>query len=112
MYDFACAPYDYCLNREPEHFKDTMFVVDRFHWKNHNACTRSYKLGMYLDLSFLNSQVAEQCNSALTRIKRSVSQMTQSAFMTSVRLFLHVWNEAKIAELQADVRQGQKASAL
>jgi len=67
---------------------------------------------MYLDLSFLNSQVAEQCNSALTRIKRSVSQMTQSTFMTSVRLFLDVWSEAKIAELQADVRQGQKASAL
>lgn len=35
VYDFACALEEYCLNRDPIYFKDTQFVIDRFHWKNH-----------------------------------------------------------------------------
>ncbi len=100
VYDFACALHGYCLNRQPEHFKDTVFLVDRFHWKSHNACARSCKLAMYSQFKGLNSQVAEQCNSALTRIRRSVSQMRQNTCMTSVRLFLYVWNEAKAKDLK------------
>ena len=35
VYDFACALQHYCMNRQPAHFKDTMILVDRFHWFNH-----------------------------------------------------------------------------
>ena len=61
------------------------------------CCTR---IQAYLQLSYLNSQVAEQCKSALTRIKRSVSQMKQVTFMLSVRFFLEMWNERKVDRLQ------------
>lgn len=27
----------YCLNREPNHFMSTWFLVDRFHWPNHTG---------------------------------------------------------------------------
>lgn len=35
VYDFACALEEYCMNRDPIWFRDTKFVVDRFHWRNH-----------------------------------------------------------------------------
>ncbi|DBB13181.1 TPA: hypothetical protein ACH3X3_15247 [Trebouxia sp. C0006] len=82
VYDFACALQEYCLNRQPEHFKEIKFVVDRFHWFNHVSYARSYQLSAYLQCSYLNSQIAEQCNSAHTRM--CVSQMKQITFMSGV----------------------------
>ena len=35
VYEFACALQDYCMSRQPAHFKDTMILVDGFHWFNH-----------------------------------------------------------------------------
>ena len=35
IYDIYCNLHTYCLNRDPHCFKDTLFVVDRFHWYNH-----------------------------------------------------------------------------
>jgi len=49
VYDFACALQDYCMNRQPAHFKDSMFLVDRFHWFNHMSCARSYNVSMYAE---------------------------------------------------------------
>lgn len=37
IYDNGCNLHSYCLNREPDHFKFTWFVVDRFHWPNHTG---------------------------------------------------------------------------
>ena len=37
IYDFACSLHAYCLNRDPIFFKDTRFLVDRFHWGNHTG---------------------------------------------------------------------------
>ena len=37
VYDFACSLEEYCLNRDPWWFRDTMFAIDRFHWKNHRS---------------------------------------------------------------------------
>ena len=96
MYEFACALQEYCLNREPAFFRDTRFLVDKFHWYNHQACARSYNANLYDDASFLNTQIAEQCNSALIKIRASIGQMTQAHFMFTVRLFLDVWNCRKI----------------
>ena len=92
VYDFACALQDYCLNREPYFFRNSKFLVDRFHWFNHAACARSYNLSLYEQYAHVNSQVAEQWNSALKRIKATVGQMCQEAFMFNVRLFLDVRN--------------------
>lgn len=45
IYDNACNLHNYALNRDPVFFKDTHFLVDRFHWDNH---TCKYALDMYM----------------------------------------------------------------
>ena len=37
VYDNCCNLHNYCLNREPDFFKETKFLVDRFHWSNHTG---------------------------------------------------------------------------
>ena len=37
IYDNACNLHNYCLNRELQYFKNTWFIVDRFHWRNHTG---------------------------------------------------------------------------
>jgi Kyakuja-Dileera-Zisupton transposase len=101
VYDFACALHDYCLNRQPAHFKHTAFLVDRFHWYNHKSCAKSYNLNLYRVHVALNTQIAEQVNSHLKKIKSSVSQMKQVNFMRCSRFYLEMWNERKVKKLYA-----------
>ena len=35
IYDNSCKLHQYILNRQPSHFKNTSFFVDRFHWRGH-----------------------------------------------------------------------------
>lgn len=37
IYDNACNLHNYALNRAPLFFKDTWFLIDRFHWRNHTG---------------------------------------------------------------------------
>lgn len=37
IYDFACALEEYASNRDPWWFRNTLFLIDRFHWPNHTA---------------------------------------------------------------------------
>jgi hypothetical protein len=39
VYDFSCSLMEYYLNRAPQFFRHTVFLVDRFHWKGHKACS-------------------------------------------------------------------------
>jgi len=59
VYDNACKLHLYSLNREPDHFKFTKFLIDRFHWKGHVGCSSGYNLNKYptFDMSAINSQV-------------------------------------------------------
>ena len=100
IYDFACSLQEYCLNRAPAFFKNTLFLVDRFHWCNHKACAPSYNLSLYAHLDFVNSEVAEQVNSVLSRLKSRLSQMGQLAFMLTMRLVLNVVNDKKHAAIR------------
>lgn len=95
IYDYACNLHEYCLNRSPEYFKHTMFVIDNFHWGNHTSCCFGYSMKPYPCLAHINSQLAEQCNSALKKIKPALSFMIQRNFMASLRLYLHGWNMGK-----------------
>ena len=55
----ACKLHQYCLNREPHFFQNTLFAVDRFHWRGHVGCSLdTYKL--FLPLAEINSQVNER----------------------------------------------------
>ena len=100
VYDFACALHEYCMNRLPDFFKNTRFVVDRFHWFNHRACARSYDIRAFAALNAVNTIAAEQNNAALKRIKATVTRMKQRPFMLLVRLFMASWNAKKAAKWQ------------
>ena len=71
IHDNACSLHQYCLNREPLFFQNTTFCVDRFHWRGHIGCSSGYCLDEYcsMDIKSINSQVNEQANSGLQRIK-------------------------------------------
>ena len=101
IYDNSCKLHQYILNREPTHFKDTLFFVDRFHWRGHIGCSSGYSLDKYCtyDISSINSQVNEQGNAGLQRIKGQIAYMKPSNFMFHVKLFLGVTNMDKRAKI-------------
>ena len=56
------------------------------------GCSWAYNIAAYPSLS-INSQVVEQANSALTRIKSSLSYMSPSNFMSHCKLYLWYMND-------------------
>eukprot|EP00889_Picochlorum_renovo_P007449 jgi/Picre1/34479/NNA_001947.t1 len=104
VYDFACALMDYCLNRAPDFFKFTLFVVDAFHWVNHVACARSFSIKLYSEMKDIasmtqNTEACEQINAAMKRFKPVLSRMGQRPFIALLRLFLTQWNISKYHKL-------------
>ncbi|KAE8185355.1 hypothetical protein CF328_g7571 [Tilletia controversa] len=100
VYDFACQLAPYCLRREAEFFKDTLFVIDQMHQHGHSKCTLSSFLSSYMatdpSLRHLNSSAAECGNSALSRIKKSVSYSGQEHAVLLIKHFLCIWNRLRI----------------
>lgn len=88
VYDNSCNLHNYCLNREPNFFRDTEFRIDKFHWPNHTGCSHAYDMRLYPQYAEINSQVVEQANAALSRIKSSLSYMNAKNFMNHCKLFL------------------------
>ena len=68
FYDFACQLREYCLNREPELFKNTRFWHDLFHSIGH-VCGINFKSGHVRGLEGVNTEICEQWNSFLQCIK-------------------------------------------
>ena len=94
IYDNACKLHQYCLNREPQFFSNTLFAVDRFHWRGHVGCSAGYSLDTYKNMSLreINSQVNEQANAGLQRIRGQLAYMTPENFMFTIALFFSVKN--------------------
>ena len=94
IYDNACSLHQYCLNREPVFFMNTCFNVDRFHWKGHVGCSAGYNLDEYITMSIksINSQVNEQANAGMQRIKGQLAYMNHSNFLFHLSLFLAMKN--------------------
>ena len=63
---------------------------DRFHWRGHVGCSKGYCLDMYnsVDVKAINSQVNEQANAGLQRIRGQLAYMTPSNFILNLSLFL------------------------
>ena len=69
--------------------------MDRFHWKGHIGCSGGYSLDVYKHSKFkeINSQVNEQANAGLQRIKGQLAYMSLDNFMLTLSLFLAVKNK-------------------
>lgn len=104
IYDFACALEPYCLTREPIFFGDTVFAIDQFHAPDHTKCDEACFLSAYMAadprLQRLNSSAAECGNSGLKRIRKVVRFMGQERSMIYTRVFLAVWNRARIRKAE------------
>ena len=94
FYDFACQLSEYCLNREPELFKNTRFWHDLFHLIGH-LCGYNFKSGRVLSLDGLNTQICEQWNSTLQSIKYTASHFSQDHFAFFLQYFLCRTNREK-----------------
>ena len=99
FYDFACQLSEYCLNREPEFFKDTWFWHDLFHSLGH-TCGINFKSGRVFGLEGINSEICEQVTSFLHCIKYTRSHLSQEHFMFFVQFFLHLMNTDKTKTFQ------------
>ena len=101
VYDNACKLHVYCLNREPALYKQTRFFVDRFHWRGHVGCSRGYSLDSYqsMDVRSINSQVNEQANAGLQRIKAQLAYMKPDNFNFTLSMFLCITNMDKVNAL-------------
>ena len=84
----SCHAHEYALNREPTFFKDSLFVIDKFHYRNHRACSRGYNSKLFKEAAALNSQAAKQFNSILKKIAMSVQYSDAPGFFLLVLSFM------------------------
>lgn len=101
FYDFACQLEEYCLNREPHFWQNCRFYHDIFHGFSHKCpFVYSAKRVPALVNAGINSEICEQFNAYIQKIKFSARSMTQSHFMFYLQFFIHHWNEKKRLKLK------------
>lgn len=102
IYDFACALAPYCMTREADFFANTKFLIDQFHASDHKKCSSAHYLLTYSAadprLKNLNSSAAECGNGGLGRIRKSVSYMSQDRAIQYTKVFISIWNRARILQ--------------
>jgi hypothetical protein len=69
--DNNCNMLPYVLNREPMHFKRTLFLVDEMHHTNaHKNCSSAFSTAHHHAIT--NSSLAEQKNALLAAVRNQV----------------------------------------
>ena len=72
IYDNGCNFSHYCLNREPQFFRDTFTLVDAAHFiASHQSCSPAFYSRKYPHITD-NSQLQEQKNSQIDNIRDQV----------------------------------------
>lgn len=106
IYDFACNALEYCLNREPVMFRNTRFVVDRFHYKYNHKCSELFKMDRYQQLDGVNSSFMESVNSFIYAFRPQLSQMGQHSYMNYLRATLLIRNKSRNEKLKEEAAWG------
>ena len=104
IYDNSCHLHLYCMKREPLHFKNSRFMVDRMHFKNHTACSEGYSMDTYKDIKIedINSQINEQANSQLRHLSTQAAYMTPQNLIFQVSMFFACRNMDKLFNCKFD----------
>ena len=94
FYDFSCQLEEYCLNREPGFWKNTRFFHDTFHGFSHKCppVYTSYRIKM---LKRINTEVCEQTNAFLQRIKFSARAMGMGKCNHYLQFLMFHWSNRK-----------------
>ena len=91
--DNACQLHRYCMYREPQKFKNTLFLNDEFHAKGHK-CGPLYNIKYFKDslskFAFLNDSDIEQTNSKLKLLRSSTSYMNLKSFASFITQCLEI----------------------
>ena len=78
VYDNACRLHAMILKREPHRFRDTIFLVDRFHSTGH-TCSDGYHMDTYHSnkkIRDINSQLCEHSNKDIRKLTSQVACMS------------------------------------
>lgn len=94
FYDFSCQLEEYCLNREPGFWENTRFWHDLFHGYSHK-CPFCYKSQRLCPLQGINTEICEQFNSFIQKIKYSARSMSLGKFCYYIQFMIYQWCEMK-----------------
>ena len=94
FYDFACQLSEYCLNMEPELFKNTRFWHDLFHGIGHK-CGICFQSGRVCGLEGINTEICKQVSDFLQCIKYAAAHLSQGHFTFFLQFFLYLLNKEK-----------------
>ncbi|GAA95530.1 uncharacterized protein L969DRAFT_101633 [Mixia osmundae IAM 14324] len=115
IYDYACALGPYCMQREPEYFKDTLFLIDEMHSKSHTKCTSSAFSGAYMNthhsIRRTQTSAAEVANACLKRIRVSLAYSSERNAIALAKTFVLIWNRTRINRELAKMGLKQSDSA-
>ena len=75
------------LRRFPHGVRNWTSLVDRTHWKNHQACHLGYNMDLYPQLKGVNSQQAEQINRSLRSLSVVLAYSTFDHYMRILELY-------------------------
>ena len=119
IFDYACGLHQYILNREPAQFETVRFLVDGSHWTamkktkfykkptsgsgGHTGCSESYNFNNYKQYTKKenceNSQNREQLHSTLSKLGKSLRQMSYGNFMRYMVAFFAISNMTKLNKI-------------
>ena len=91
---------EYIANREPNYLKTGRVCVDKMHIKNHTGCSRSYNSTLYPDLEGVNTQVCEQMNSQLKKLKSMVAYSKPGTAWKIVTTYMCLRNHIKAQKME------------
>ena len=103
FYDFACGMSEYCLNREPNYFRETRFFHDIFHSFPH-VCGPNFRSVRLSSLDGVNTEICEQWNSFLQCIKYTASHLSQSHMVFFMQFMIFLQNKRKTHRFQNQAR--------
>ena len=92
--DNGCIVEEYALNRQPHYYKNCRFFHDVFHGYHHR-CPYTYNSKRIAKYAQVNTEICEQFNAYIQKIKYSGRAMSQSHFVFYLQFFIHQWNEMK-----------------
>ena len=90
VYDNCCNFHKFTLRRYPWRSRRWTFVIDRHHYKNHKLCSSAYNMDTYKWLDGVNSQVCEQRNNRLRKMKKSLAHMSFKNYIRNLTFFLPI----------------------
>lgn len=80
------------MYRFPLRTRRWLFVVDKFHWKNHKSCSSAFNSQKYPFLKDVNTQLSEQRNKALRNLGTVIAYMKFTSYMKVIEVAMSYYN--------------------